>query len=121
MSSVVKSISDIVTSVFELFGSIIQTVFNIFRGAFQAVFNFFSGIITMVLDFLRGTINAAGGLGKFVVGKWTRVANWTRRGLLTMKTGNFFVLAAIALAIFGYLQYQRQQGRTVKVGDKKLN
>lgn len=35
--------------------------------------------------------------------------------------GNIVVIALIAAGIFGYLQYQARQGRTVKVGDKKLN
>ncbi len=40
---------------------------------------------------------------------------------LTVQTGNFFVLAVIAVGAFGFLQYQRRQGNTVKVGNKKLN
>lgn len=31
------------------------------------------------------------------------------------------MLGVLAAAFFGFLQYQRSQGRTVKVGDKKLN
>jgi hypothetical protein len=31
------------------------------------------------------------------------------------------MLAILALAFFGFLQYQRQQGKTVQVGNKKLN
>lgn len=31
------------------------------------------------------------------------------------------MLGVLAAAIFGFLQYQRSQGKTVKVGNKKLN
>jgi hypothetical protein len=31
------------------------------------------------------------------------------------------MLGVLAAAIFGFLQYQRNQGNTVKVGNKKLN
>lgn len=31
------------------------------------------------------------------------------------------MLAILGLAFFGFLQYQRSQGNTVKVGNKKLN
>jgi hypothetical protein len=35
--------------------------------------------------------------------------------------GNFFVLAIIAVAFYGFLVYQRRQGRSVQVGNQKLN
>ena len=31
------------------------------------------------------------------------------------------ILAVLAAAVFGFLQYQRSQGKTVQVGNKKLN
>lgn len=36
-------------------------------------------------------------------------------------TGNIVVLTLVAGAVYGYLQYQKKQGNTVKVGNKKLN
>lgn len=36
-------------------------------------------------------------------------------------TGNIAILAVLAVGFFGFLQYQRKQGNTVKIGDKKLN
>jgi hypothetical protein len=35
--------------------------------------------------------------------------------------GNVLMLAVVAAAVFGFLQYQRSQGRSVQVGNKKLN
>lgn len=31
------------------------------------------------------------------------------------------MLALVSAAVFGFLQYQRSQGKTVKVGNQKLN
>jgi hypothetical protein len=38
-----------------------------------------------------------------------------------MHIGNLIVFMVIGLAFFGFLMFQRQQGNTVKVGNKKLN
>jgi hypothetical protein len=38
-----------------------------------------------------------------------------------VNAGNIAMLAILALAFFGFLQYQRSQGRPVQVGNKKLN
>jgi len=62
----------------------------------------FTGLISMVLDFGKGLIDLAGGVVQFIF-------------------GNILILGVIAAAGIGFLQYQRSQGRTVKVGDKKLN
>ena len=35
--------------------------------------------------------------------------------------GNILVLGVLAAAFVGFLQYQRKQGNTVQVGNKKLN
>lgn len=35
--------------------------------------------------------------------------------------GNFFVFVVIGVLFYGFLEYQRRQGRSVKVGDKKIN
>lgn len=40
---------------------------------------------------------------------------------MLMTVGNILMLGVLAAAVFGFLQYQRNQGKTVKVGNKKLN
>lgn len=62
----------------------------------------FAGIINMILEFFKGVVELAGGIGKFLF-------------------GNILVIGVLVAAFFGFLEYQRRQGRTVKVGDKKLN
>ena len=44
-------------------------------------------------------------------------------GLFMAKSVELYIamLAILGLAFFGFLQYQRKQGNTVKVGNKKLN
>lgn len=41
--------------------------------------------------------------------------------MLTQTAGNVAILAVLALGFFAFLQYQRKQGNTVQVGNKKLN
>jgi len=35
--------------------------------------------------------------------------------------GNVLMLGVVAAAVFGFLKYQRSQGKQVTVGNKKLN
>ncbi|KAJ5202077.1 uncharacterized protein N7498_006740 [Penicillium cinerascens] len=102
MSSLITSLKDLVASIFEV-------IFSTFKGAFDAVYgillafvNFLVGIASMALHTVKGTLEAAGGVGKFIA-------------------SNILVIAVIAIGAYGYLDYQRRQGRSVKVGDKKLN
>jgi hypothetical protein len=46
---------------------------------------------------------------------------WAHVSLLLTNLGNVIMLAVLAAAFFGFLQYQRSQGRSVQVGNKKLN
>jgi len=102
MSSIAHALSDIVSSFLELIGSIVETIFNIFRGAIDVVVQFVTGLVSMVLELFKGALHTAGGVGQFLA-------------------SNIVVLLVMGAAVFGFLQYQRSQGRTVQVGDKKLN
>jgi len=102
MSSIFQSLSDLVVSIFEVVSSIFKTVFDLFYNAIAMVGHLFAGILNMALEFFRGIIELAGGIGKFLL-------------------GNILVIGVLVAAFFGFTEYQRRQGRTVKVGDKKLN
>ncbi|OCL03357.1 hypothetical protein AOQ84DRAFT_347823 [Glonium stellatum] len=102
MASIFQSLSDLVVSIFEVIGSIFKTVFDLFYNSFAMVGHLFAGIINMILEFFKGVVELAGGIGKFLF-------------------GNILVIGVLVAAFFGFLEYQRRQGRTVKVGDKKLN
>lgn len=69
MSSIVKSIGDLIGSFFELVGSIFQTAFNLVKGVFEGAFKFIETILASILDVVKGAVHAAGGLGKFVAGE----------------------------------------------------
>ncbi|KAJ6088031.1 hypothetical protein N7499_004213 [Penicillium canescens] len=56
----------------------------------------------MALRAVGNIFEAAGGLGKFIA-------------------SNIIVVAIIAGGAYGYLRYQSRQGRSIKVGNKKLN
>ncbi|KAF2816464.1 uncharacterized protein BDZ99DRAFT_433734 [Mytilinidion resinicola] len=102
MSGIFQSLSDLVTSLFEVIGSFFKTFFDLIYGVFAMIVNLFSGAINLVLDFFKGLVELTGGVVGFVF-------------------GNILIIGVLAVAFFGFLQYQRNQGRTVKVGDKKLN
>ncbi|KAF2197617.1 hypothetical protein GQ43DRAFT_444108 [Delitschia confertaspora ATCC 74209] len=102
MSSIIASIKDLITSLFEVVFSIFGIAANLVQNGISLVASTFAGLINMVIDMFKGVINAAGGIVSFTA-------------------SNFLILGVIAAAFFGFLQFQRSQGRTVKVGDKKLN
>ncbi|KAJ5898038.1 hypothetical protein N7504_008326 [Penicillium tannophilum] len=102
MSSIITSIKDLIASLFEVIFSIFRTAFDGVYGLLHACISFVVGTIKMALYTVGDSLKALGGVGKFVA-------------------SNFVVIALIAGGAYGYLQYQRRQGRTVRVGDKKLN
>ncbi|KAH9875817.1 hypothetical protein IAQ61_003282 [Plenodomus lingam] len=102
MSSIIKAVTDIFASVIELFWSFFTTAGTLVQKTAQFALTFVTEILDLVVNFFRGLVDLAGGLVSFIL-------------------GNVLMLAVAAAAVFGFLQYQRSQGRTVQVGNKKLN
>ncbi|KAJ8114098.1 hypothetical protein OPT61_g3936 [Boeremia exigua] len=102
MSSIVKSLSDVFTSLLELVWSFVTTAGDLVQKTASFVLKFFSEVIDLFVNFFRGLVDLAGGIVGFVL-------------------GNILMLGVLAAIVFGFLQYQRNQGNTVKVGNKKLN
>ncbi|KAJ4361481.1 hypothetical protein N0V95_001818 [Ascochyta clinopodiicola] len=102
MSSIIKSLSDVFTSLLELVWSFFTTAGDLVQKTASFVLKFFSEIIDLFVNFFRGLIDLAGGIVGFVL-------------------GNVLMLGVLAAVVFGFLQYQRNQGNTVRVGNKKLN
>ncbi|KAF1358602.1 hypothetical protein EJ07DRAFT_166839 [Lizonia empirigonia] len=102
MSSIVKSLSDVFASLLELVWSFFTTAGDLVQKTASFVLKFFSEIVDLFVNFFRGLIDLAGGVIGFVL-------------------GNVLMLGVLAAIVFGFLQYQRNQGNTVKVGNKKLN
>lgn len=102
MSSIIHSLTDLVKSMVEVVWSLFTTAGELVQKTVEFVLRFFSGALNLVIEFFKGLVDLAGGIVQFVL-------------------GNIAMLAVLALAFFGFLQYQRSQGNTVKVGNKKLN
>ncbi|KAF3041276.1 hypothetical protein E8E12_001746 [Didymella heteroderae] len=102
MSSIVKSLSDVFTSLVELIWSFFTTAGELVQKTASFALKFASEVVELFVNFFRGLVDLAGGIVGFVL-------------------GNILMLGVLAAAIFGFLQYQRNQGKTVKVGNKKLN
>ena len=120
MSSIVQSLGDVVKSVFELFGSIVQTIFDIFRTAFEGRLQGHPGHLLRSLGAVPWR-DPCGRWGGQVHRRSVQTLLFEDVCLANVAAGNFFVLAVIAVAFYGFLVYQRRQGQTVKVGNKKLN
>ncbi|CAN9162008.1 unnamed protein product [Alternaria alternata] len=102
MSSIVNALSDLVKSLVELVWSFFTTAGALVQKTAQFALNFATEIIGLVVNFFRGLVDLAGGIVSFIL-------------------GNVLMLGVVAAAVFGFLQYQRSQGRQVTVGNKKLN
>jgi len=102
MSSILSSLNDLLTSFLSLIRSILQTFYDVVHAGVSAVLNFVAGFANMLAETVKGALQVGSGVGRFIV-------------------GNIVVLAVLGAAAFGYLVVQRRKGRTVTVGDKKIN
>ncbi|EAT91055.2 hypothetical protein SNOG_01406 [Parastagonospora nodorum SN15] len=103
MSSIVSALSDLVSSMVEVVWSFFTTALHLVENTAQFAAKFATEIVELVINFFKGLVDLAGGIVSFLV------------------AGNVIMLAVLAAAFFGFLQYQRSQGRPVQVGNKKLN
>ncbi|CAN9181609.1 unnamed protein product [Alternaria alternata] len=108
MSSIVNALSDLVKSLVELVWSFFTTAGALVQKTAQFALNFATEIIGLVVNFFRGLVDLAGGIVSFILD-------------IDHAIGNVLMLGVVAAAVFGFLQYQRSQGRQVTVGNKKLN
>jgi hypothetical protein len=121
MSSIVKSLSDVFTSLLELVWSFFATAGELVQKTASFVLKFASEVVDLFVNFFRGLIDLAGGIVGFVLGRSFYICNVSGIQRWYRIIGNILMLGVLAAAIFGFLQYQRNQGKTVKVGNKKLN
>ena len=69
MSSIVKSLSDVFTSLLELVWSFFTTAGELVQRTTSFAFKFFSEILDLFVNFIKGLIDLAGGIVGFVLGK----------------------------------------------------
>ena len=118
MSAIVSAMSDLVSSVVELVWSFFTTAGHLVQNTAQFATKFATEILSLIVSFFQGLVDLAGGIVSFAVGESRRLSKIIAE--LT-STGNVIMLAVVAAAVFGFLQYQRSQGRPVQVGNKKFN
>ena len=102
MASIINALGDLVKSLVEVVWSFFTTAGHLVQKTVEFALKFASEIIELVVNFFKGLVDLAGGVVSFIF-------------------GNVLMLGVLAAAFFGFLQYQRSQGRDVKVGNKKLN
>lgn len=68
MSSIIKSISDVFTSLVELVWSFFTTAGDLVQKTASFVLKFFSEVLDLLVNFFRGLIDLAGGIVGFVLG-----------------------------------------------------
>jgi predicted ABC-type sugar transport system permease subunit len=123
MSSIISSLADLVKSIVEVIYAFFETAGHLVLQTVNFVFSVFQSIINVFLEFGKGLVDLAGGIVGFVLGKSSTITSsrvrWAQANCFD--AGNIAVLAVLAVAAFGFLQYQRRQGNTVQVGNKKLN
>ena len=105
----------------EVVWSLFTTAGELVQKTIQFVLHLFTGAINLVVDFGKGIVDLFGGIVSFLLGKLTLLTRLSKNDVTDSFTGNVAVLAVLGLAFFGFLQYQRRQGNTVQVGNKKLN
>ena len=119
MSSIINAMSDLVSSLVELVWSFFTTAGHLVQNTVQFAAKFASEIVELVINFFKGLVDLAGGIVSFLVGELQKLPEALY--VSNASTGNVLMLAVLAAAFFGFLQYQRSQGRSVQVGNKKLN
>ena len=73
MSSIVASIKDLIASIFEVITFITNKAFGTASDLVHAFVNFFVGTIRMALHTVGSTLEAAGGVGKFIASQFSSI------------------------------------------------
>lgn len=106
--AVTTALTSLLTSITELIQSLFNGLYSIFHTIFSAFFGLFFGLFAFVGDLFKGVANTLGGVGSFVA-------------------SNFFIIALISAAYYGYTRYTRTQSgvtgaqKAASVGRKKVN
>lgn len=127
MTSVIGSIKDLITSVFEVIFSTIKTIFEAALSVFHILFTSVISVLGQVFATFKDALGATAGVGKFFASKCVyfkalNLNTWAAKYYsLTCNQGNIFVLAFIGIGIYVYLNKRSRQGRPVRIGNKKMN
>jgi hypothetical protein len=101
MSSIVKALSNLVGSVFEVFTSIIN-----------AIFSFMQSIFSMAGSLLSGFTHAFSGMINFLFCMCLFIINFFRKVLMFV-AANIFVIGTLAAVCFAYMLYTQRQAQPI--------
>ena len=126
MASILTATKDVFASLLELTWSFFSTALELVEKTLHFFVSFLQEIVQLVVNFFRGLVDLAGGIFGFVLGELRHngdLGQGEKRGerLMVWQTGNIVMLGVVSVAVFGFLQYQRSQGKQVTVGGKKVN
>lgn len=127
MASIIQSVTHLFQSMVEVLWSFVATAGQLVEKTFEFVLRSFNELFSLALNFVKGLVDLAGGLASFLLGKShacekrSACVREERACVLTGVTGNVVILGVLGAGAFAFLQYQRKQGNTVQVGNKKLN
>lgn len=103
MAEIIKGLTNLVQSFFQIIYGTVATVVNTVVGTFEAAINFVVGLI-------KSVFNVSEDLLKLIVGK-------SRMSLLVMNIsanelvlGNLTLIITLFIAYWGYVIYQQRQG-----------
>lgn len=74
MPSILASLNDLFTSIFEVIFSVFHSAFDTVSGLLTGVAQFLVGSVQMVLHTAAETLKAAGGLGNLIASEFSRSA-----------------------------------------------
>lgn len=70
MTSIITSIKDLITSIFEVIFSVVKSTLDTGYELLLAFVNFFAGIPKMLEHTVKGSLEAVGGVGAFIASEF---------------------------------------------------
>jgi hypothetical protein len=118
--AITSAVGDIFASIGELFASFFHTLATLVTSIFNTITGLITGVVNLFVSTVGNVLEVFGETGKFLFGKISYF-HYHFPSTLTTPAGNAFLFLIVGIGAYGYLRYQRSQGKTVTVGDKKLN
>ncbi|KAK4188605.1 hypothetical protein QBC35DRAFT_354172, partial [Podospora australis] len=84
--AVTNAITDLVSSIFELFSSFLGAIYTIIYSFFAGVLGLFTGFFAFIADIFKGVFDVTSGVGKFV-------------------SSNVVILALIGAGVYAYSRF----------------
>lgn len=76
MTSIITSIKDLITSIFEVIFSVVKSTLDTGYQLLQAFVDFFAGIPKMLEHTVKGSLEAVGGVGTFIASEFLMPDDW---------------------------------------------